>query len=99
LGSRSAKEYKVFVKQYNEVFNAEYEAECSCQGATGWGKLPIWHKVAVELWDKATKEQKEAVQAELVKAKEDANESVDDPSTLSEYQRCILMKDYATSIS
>lgn len=84
-GTRSAKEYEVFVKLNHDVFNLEYEAECTRRGVTGRDKLPIWHKVAGELWEKATEEQKEAVQAELARAREEADD--DDPSTPGDYQK------------
>ncbi|KAJ2925515.1 hypothetical protein H1R20_g11579, partial [Candolleomyces eurysporus] len=84
-GTRTAKEYEVLVKLNPDVFKPEYQAECTHQGATGRKKLPIWHQVAKELWEKATPEQKEAVQAELARAREEADEP--DPATPGDYQK------------
>ncbi|KAJ2921598.1 hypothetical protein H1R20_g15504, partial [Candolleomyces eurysporus] len=85
-GSRNAKEYEVFVKQNLDTFQPVYQAECKSQGASGRAKLPIWHKVAGELWEKSTEETKAAVQAELAAAKQ-AKPEDDDPCTPIEYQK------------
>ncbi|KAJ2936119.1 hypothetical protein H1R20_g978, partial [Candolleomyces eurysporus] len=84
-GTRSAKEYEVFVKQNPDVFSPQYKAECKDQGAKGRDRLPIWHKVAGELWEKATVDQKEAVQVELARAREEVDEP--DPSTPADHQK------------
>lgn len=86
-GSRTVKEYEIFVKEYGDLFLPKYEAECALQGAVGRACLPIWHKVAKTLWSNATEEQKEAVLARISSIKEAS--TVDEPSATSpaEYQK------------
>ncbi|KAJ2914680.1 hypothetical protein MD484_g5746, partial [Candolleomyces efflorescens] len=86
-GTRGAKEYEGFVKQYPDIFLPAYEAECANQGAEGRARLSIWHKIAKELWAKATDEQKEAVQSRLNAAKQAMSTEEQGPSTPAEYQK------------
>jgi hypothetical protein len=90
-GTRGAKEYEGFVKQYPDIFLPAYETECVHQGAEGRARLPIWHRVAKELWTKATDEQKEAVQARLTTAKEAVIAEEQGPSTPADYQKCVCL--------
>jgi hypothetical protein len=85
-GTRQAKEYEIFVKLNPDIFGPLYEAECKRQGLVGRSKLSVWHKVAGELWDQATEDQKKAVQAHLASLK-DEGVDLPDPRTPSEYQK------------
>lgn len=86
-GTRQAKEYEVFVKLNPDVVAPVYEAECQRQGKEGRSKLPVWHKVGRDLWDKATEDQKTAVQAHLASLKDDEGPDLADPRTPSDYQK------------
>jgi uncharacterized protein YfaA (DUF2138 family) len=86
-GTRSAKEYEVFVKLNSDTFQPAYKAECIRQGASGRAQLPIWHKVAAELLEKATEEQKAAVQSQIAADKEAELAEESDPLTPSDYQK------------
>jgi DeoR/GlpR family transcriptional regulator of sugar metabolism len=86
-GSRVAKEYEVFVKEYSDLFLPMYEAECVNQGAVGRARLPIWHKVAKELWSTATEQQKEVVKARIKSAKEAGAADEPGPTTPADYQK------------
>ncbi|KAJ2926544.1 hypothetical protein H1R20_g10550, partial [Candolleomyces eurysporus] len=88
VGTRNAKRYEVFVKQNPDIFQPEYEAQCTLQGASGRDKLMIWHKVAKAVWEKATGEQRVAVESELVTAQQtDTVVDEPDPCTPSDYQK------------
>ncbi|KAJ2932248.1 hypothetical protein H1R20_g4856, partial [Candolleomyces eurysporus] len=87
-GTRNAKKYELFVKQNPDIFQPKYEAECTRQGASGRDKLMIWHKVAREVWEEATGEQRVAVEVELVTAQQgDTVVDQPDPCTPSDYQK------------
>ncbi|KAJ2919076.1 hypothetical protein MD484_g1361, partial [Candolleomyces efflorescens] len=86
-GTRSAKEYEIFVKQNPDQFQPKYEAECALQGVSGRDRLPVWHKIAGEMWEKATPEEKAAVQAQILADKDEEPA----PSTPSEYQKYVYL--------
>jgi hypothetical protein len=90
-GSRNAKEYEVFVRLNPDLFQSLYDAECKREGVSGRDRLPVWHKVAVGLWEKATEEQKEAVHADIAAAKEAEATEQPDPRTPSDYQKYVLL--------
>lgn len=90
-GTRSAKEYEVFVKEHHDIFLPKYEAECVRQGAEGRARLSIWHRVAKEQWTQATEEQKAVVQARLTATKEAGMAEEPGASTPAEYQKYVYI--------
>ena len=91
MGTRAAKEYEIFVKRNPDVFQPIYDAECASKGVSGRGKLPVWHKIAKELWDEATEEQKLEVHEEIAAMKVDTEVDEADPSTPEEYQKRVFL--------
>ncbi|RXW14547.1 hypothetical protein EST38_g11302 [Candolleomyces aberdarensis] len=91
LGTRSAKEYEVFVKEHPDVFLPIYEAECVRQGAEGRARLSIWHRIAKEQWLQATEGQKASVQARLTAAKEASMAEEPNASTPADYQKYVYI--------
>ncbi|RXW15646.1 hypothetical protein EST38_g10204 [Candolleomyces aberdarensis] len=86
-GTRTGKEYEVYVKMYPGAFQPAYDAECSRICATGRAKLAVWHKIAKEVWENASDEEKSAVQAQLILDKEAVASEEQDPSSPDDYQR------------
>jgi hypothetical protein len=83
--------YEIFVKQNPDLFQAQYLSECSRQGSAGTNKLAIWHKVAGQLWEAATPEQKETAEAQLAVTKEAKTSDPPDLSTPDEYQKYVAL--------
>ena len=90
-GTRTGKEYEVYVKMYPEVFQPAYDAECARLNATGRSKLTVWHKIAKEVWENASDEEKTAVQAQLILDKEAITAEEEDPSTPDDYQKYVIL--------
>ncbi|RXW13409.1 hypothetical protein EST38_g12446 [Candolleomyces aberdarensis] len=86
-GTRNSKEYEIYVKMYPGIFQPAYEAECTRLSVCGRAKLSIWHKIAREVWEDATDEEKAAVQAQLILDKEANATEEEDPCTPSDYQK------------
>jgi hypothetical protein len=89
-GTRTGKEYEVYVKMYPGVFQPAYDAECSRIGATGRAKLAVWHKIAKEVWENASDEEKSAVQAQIIVDREAAASEEQDPSSPDDYQGYVI---------
>lgn len=90
-GTRTGKEYEVYVKMYPNSFQPVYDAECDRLDATGRAKLTVWHKIAKEVWENASDEEKNAVQAQLVLDKEASTAEEEDPITPDDYQRYAIL--------
>ncbi|KAJ3504615.1 hypothetical protein NMY22_g17861 [Coprinellus aureogranulatus] len=65
---REKKAYEVFAELYSDVVKPAYESACIEKGATGCKMLPVWHSTASTLWAQASEEQREAVNAKMVRA-------------------------------
>ncbi|RXW14658.1 hypothetical protein EST38_g11196, partial [Candolleomyces aberdarensis] len=86
-GTRGPKKYEVFAKLNSDAFQPAYKAECLHQGASGRSKLPIWHKVAAELLEHATEEQKAAIHAQIAADRAEMAAEEQNPLTPSDYQK------------
>ncbi|RXW17172.1 hypothetical protein EST38_g8681 [Candolleomyces aberdarensis] len=86
-GTRNSKEYEIYVKMYPDIFQPAYKAECVRLSVSGRAKLSIWHKMAREMWENASDEEKAAVQAQLILDKEANTIEEDNPCAPDDYQK------------
>lgn len=71
--TRDKKAYEVFAGLFPDVVKPVYDAACVQQGVTGKKKLPVWHATVKTLWNQATPEQQDAVNAKF-------EDKVDEPA-------------------
>ncbi|KAJ2927456.1 hypothetical protein H1R20_g9638, partial [Candolleomyces eurysporus] len=90
-GTRTGKEYEVYVKMYPDVFQPAYDAECARLSANGRAKLTVWHRIAKEVWENASDEEKAAVQAQLILDREASTAEEEDPCTPDDYQKYVIL--------